>query len=169
MYRTAQVGMAMIIAVLVILAGEYPVRAEGDNGKTAAITALLENIRGSSSHSARIASADELWKFVLNMDPADRNAIDAETIDAISALLSGRDDYLVYTAASVLGRIGIPAALRSVPALMEALREIRTGSKRELQFSGFGSEDTIVGALQALKVCVPKAANGREACDYLLR
>jgi hypothetical protein len=79
--------------------------------------------------------ADELWKLVLNMDPANRNAIDAEAIDAISALLSGTDDYLVCTAASVLGRIGIPAALRSVPALMKALREIRTGSKRELQLA----------------------------------
>jgi len=161
--------MAMIVALLAILASEYPVRAADDNGKEAAITALLENIRGSSSLPARIASADELWKLVLNMDPADRNAIDAETIDAISALLSGTDDYLVYTAASVLGRIGVPAALRSVPALMKALREIRMGSRREIQFGGFGSEDTIVGALQALKVCVPKGANGREACDYLLR
>jgi hypothetical protein len=97
MYMTARVGMAMIIAVLAILASEYPVRTAGDNGKAAAITVLLENITGSSSHSARIASADELWKLVLNMDPADRNAIDAETIDAISALLSGTDDYLVYT------------------------------------------------------------------------
>ena len=169
MHRTARVGMTMIVTVLGILACQHAVCAGGDNAKTVAIAALLENIGDSSSHSGRIASADELWKLVLNMDEADRNAIDGETIDSISALLSDRDDYVVYTAASVLGRIGVPAALRSVPALMKALREIRLGSKRELRFGGFGSEDTIVGALQALKVCVPKGANGRDACDYVLR
>jgi hypothetical protein len=161
--------MMAIVAVLGVLAYQCTACADDDKGKTGAVAALTENIRGSSSHLARVDAADALWNFVWKMDEADHNAIDPETIDAISALLSDRDGYLVYIAAAVLGRIGTPAALRSVPVLMKALREIRMGSKRELQSGGFGSEDTIVGALQALKVCVPKGPNGRNACDYLIR
>jgi hypothetical protein len=151
-----------------ILAVQAAVCADGRN-KTA-ILVLLVDIRDNTSRSARQDSADKLEKLIRDMNPADRSTISPETIDAISALLSDSDDYVVYMAAAMLGHIGVPTALRSVPWLLKSLREIQFGAKRDQRFVDVGPIDTIVGALQSLKVCVPKPGeNGRTACDYLLR
>ena len=171
MYKIGRVSASMILTLLIFLVFESVILcADNRDANMAAIKALLDSIRVESSESARMKSASDLEKIIRHMEIADRGAIEVDTIDAISALLSDADDYVVYMAAAALGHIGTPTASRSAPALLKALREIQFGSKSAYRFVDVGSIDTIVGALQALKVCVPKPGeNGRTACDYLLR
>lgn len=95
------------------------------------IAELIEKIGKERSSNVRTQYAQDLVK-VARRDP---QRVDDKTIDDVAKLLSSNDDSVRYWAAGALGIFG-PRATRAVPALEQALAEIKCSMGSKTSESG---------------------------------
>jgi hypothetical protein len=166
--RAAVLILLLLIGIAPILLGQLAAAAE--NEKMITVRTLVAKIKSDPTKAERYKLAEELMEFVGRMDRSDRDMFDPEMVDEIASLLVLDDETIRAFAASALGSIGPPAALRSVGALLKALREAESDSRRIYRDTAYNAMDAIIGALHRLGVCVFRIENyNRKICDYLLR
>ncbi|MBV8537482.1 MAG: HEAT repeat domain-containing protein [Alphaproteobacteria bacterium] len=135
--------------VLCLAKGENPLGVGG------IASLLIERIRSERDTRARTELATELAN--LSAENAGSTEIDEDMIDAISSLLSDRDDSVRFWAALSLGQFGKRAS-RAVPALNRALKEADERDRSMVLGPDLGSADAIHSALQ--KIQGPTAPSG---------
>jgi hypothetical protein len=138
----------VLISVALIPIGRPAVAAQNEAMLT--VRTLLAKIKAETESLPRHRLFEELWHFIRDMKPSDRDAFDPDVVDQIASLLHDKDEGVRTDAAVVLGAIGAPA-LRSVGALLRALCEIRADRRRGPE-SGIHDVDGIYAALINLKV-----------------
>jgi hypothetical protein len=163
-----KVGLLTLLMVIGVSAVLPAFGAE--NEKMITVQSLVARIKSFplDPSSQRDRLTEELYRFVVSMDKADRDSFDPNVVDEIASLLSIGSGDVRSKAAITLGAIG-PPALRSVGALLKALRQANDyGQGKHIDYPDQVSLDA---ALRALGVCVnqPGVTKLEEMCDYLLR
>src|SRR5262249_48789015 len=171
--RSCRIWMALTVLAALT---SWPDRTRSAPDNIAIIERMIEQIRNASptkrldgtEFTEKQFAANTLTYFIMNMDPPEREALDLRIIDDIAALLQDQDSRVRYEAVVALGYIGEPAR-RTVPALLQALKEARSRAPRGAS-TGVGTEDVIIFRLREWKICTPPLDVYDPApCDYLLR
>lgn len=165
--KVARLTLLVVTGMLPIPQAQFAVAAEND---IATVRSLVAKIKLGPAEPRELDKLTlELPRGVLRMNQDERDAFDPETVDEIASLLSHPNVGVRAYAAYALGDIG-PRALRSVGALLKALRKAEAERPAGMPFSNT-EESSFNAVLQKLGVCVPQQdnPNPRTVCDYLLR
>jgi hypothetical protein len=170
MWPTRRFAVLILLHLFgIFLTSSGRVVAATDNEKMIIVRTLVAGVASETARTERYKLGEELMEFVHHMDKSDRDVFDPDVVDKVASLLSDDDEVIRSFAASTLGQMG-PSALRSVGALLKALREAGSDSRRIYRATSFNAKDAIIGALSRLGVCVFRIETyNREVCDYLLR
>ena len=124
----------------------------------ARVTELINTIKTSQILGDRYIAAQELPNIVSQLPPA---SVNDATINALTALLSSEEIFVVHYAALSLGSLG-PRAARSVPQLQAAMAKVRQLRARAgYQVNPQGAEEGLCFALERTGANSPDCENGQ--------
>jgi hypothetical protein len=110
---------------------------------------MIKKIASEPSAPIRANFAEQLSAFIQHRDQVDIDALDVKEIDDLAGLLSDKDDVVRFWAALALGHVG-PPAIRVVPALERALKEVEPAPGSNIIGPDLSSASAIRGALRKI-------------------
>jgi len=153
-------GLPAMWFLAILLVFCFPPRADElpivDGNSEEGIVEFIRQIETEQNDRVRAELAAEMWYILDRLSERSVAEVSDETIEAITALLKDRSDAVRARAAMALSRLG-SRAIRSLPALRQALEESRVTRSPYLGRTGIHLDQVLVDAIEQIELPEPDA------------